>query len=508
MSRVEQFEGIRRDYRLEGLSIRELSRRHGVHRRTVRQALTSAVPPARKAPDREAPALGPWEATIRGWLKADLGVPRKQRHTARRVWQRLVEEHGAEVAESSVRPFVARVKAELGNEVRRVAVPQTKEMGQEAEVDFGEFHIWLEGVWTRAWMFVMRLSASGRAFHRAYLNEAAEAFYDGHVRAFEYFGGVPRGHIRYDNLASAVTKVLLGREREHNPRFVVLRSTYGFDSFFCLPGLEGSHEKGGVEGEIGRFRRRHFAPVPVVASLAELNAMIEAADAADDQRRIEGRALTVGEHFALERGHLASLPAESFDVATHLQGRVDHKARVCVRQSFYSVPARLAGRRLEVRLGADTVEVLADGKRVARHDRSHHKCSETLVLDHYLEVLRFKPGALPGATALAQARAAGVFTPAHDAYWSLARRRKGDRDGTRALVEILLAHRSLPADALVEALTAAVGADIVDPAAVIVEARRRAEGRAAPVVPIGALRHYDRPLPVLGGYDELLEATR
>ncbi|MGH8976171.1 MAG: IS21 family transposase, partial [Acidimicrobiia bacterium] len=459
-------------------------------------------------PDRESPALGPWEETVRGWLEADLGVPRKQRHTARRVWQRLVEEHGAGVAESTVRPFVAEVKAELANEVRRVAVPQTKELGQEAEVDFGEFHLWLEGVLTRGWMFVMRLSASGRAFHRAYLNEAAEAFYDGHVRAFEHFGGVPTGHIRYDNLASAVTKVLLGREREHNPRFVALRSTYGFDSWFCLPGREGSHEKGGVEGEIGRFRRRHFVPVPVVGSLEELNRLIEAADAVDDGRRIEHRLITVGEHFALERGHLAPLPAEPFDVATYLQVRVDHKARVCVRQAFYSVPARLAGRRLEVRLGAATVEVRADGKRVARHERSHHRGSETLVLDHYLEVLRYKPGALPGATALAQARAAGAFTPAHDAYWSRARRRRGDKDGTRALIEVLLAHRSLPADALVEALTAAVEAEMVDPAAVIVEARRRAEGRVAPVVPIGALRHYDRPLPVLGGYDELLEDAR
>jgi transposase len=251
MTRVEHFEAIRRDYRLEGLSIRELARRHGVHRRTVRQALASAVPPARKTPDRESPALGPWEATIRGWLEADREVPRKQRHTARRVWQRLVEEHGAEVAESTVRLFVARVKAELANEVRQVAVPQTKELGEESEVDFGEFHIWLEGVLTRAWLFVMRLSACGRAFHRAYLNEAAEAFYDGHVRAFEYFGGVPRGHIRYDNLGSAVTKVLLGREREHNSRFVALRSHYGFDSFFVSRGWkvpmkrEASKEKSG-----------------------------------------------------------------------------------------------------------------------------------------------------------------------------------------------------------------------------------------------------------------------
>ena len=425
MSRVEQFERIRRDHRLEGLSVRALARRHRVHLRVVRQALASAIPPGRKAPEREAPALGPWKDIIVGWLRADLGVPRKQRHTARRVWQRLVDEHGAEVAESTVRPFVAAVRRELTNEAFRVAVPQTKALGAEAEVDFGEFRAYLDGTLTRCWMFVMRLSASGRAFHVAFTNEATEAFLEGHVRAFAPFGGVPWGHIRYDNLRAAVVKVLLGREREHNPRFVALRSHYGFDSFFCLPGAEGAHEKGGVEGEIGRFRRRHLVPVPVVADLEELNALIAAGDVADDARRIEGRALSVGEHFAAEAPHLGPL-AEPFDAVVELGARVDHKARICVRQSFYSVPARLAQRSLRVRLGATHLEVLAEGRVVARHERSAHRGAETLVLDHYLEVLAHKPGALPGATALAQAKAAGAFTPAHDAYWHMARDRLGD----------------------------------------------------------------------------------
>jgi transposase len=507
MSRVEQFERIRRDARLEGLSVRALARRHRVHRRVVRQALASAIPPARRIPERESPALGPWKDVIVRWLRADLAVPRKQRHTARRVWQRLVAEHGAEVAESTVRPFVAAVRAELSNEAFRVAVPQTKALGAEAEVDFGEFRAYLDGTLTRCWMFVMRLSASGRAFHVAFTNEATEAFLEGHVRAFAHFGGVPMGHIRYDNLKAAVLKVLLGREREHNPRFVALRSHYGFDSFFCLPGVEGAHEKGGVEGEIGRFRRRHLVPVPAVADLDALNALIAAGDRADDGRRIEGRAITVAEHFAAERAHLGPLPAEGFEAVAEVGARVDHKARICVRQSFYSVPARLSGRAVRVRLGATHLEVLADAKVVARHERSCHRGSETLVLDHYLEVLAFKPGALPGATALAQARAAGAFSAAHDAYWRMSRDRLGDAAGTRALIEVLLAHRTLAASAIVAALEAAVAGSVVDPTAVIIEARRLADARPAPVIPIGALSRYDRPPPALGGYDSLLEAT-
>lgn len=106
---MELFERIRRDHRKEGLSIRTLARRHEVHRRTVRQALASALPPPRVVPPRAAPALGPWKATIDGWLTADLTAPRKQRHTARRVWQRLLDEHGAEVGESTVRAYVSEV---------------------------------------------------------------------------------------------------------------------------------------------------------------------------------------------------------------------------------------------------------------------------------------------------------------------------------------------------------------------------------------------------------------
>jgi transposase len=242
-SRVEQFERIRRDSRDEGLSIRELARRHRVHRRTVRAALADAVPPARKPPVRVAPVLGAHEELVRGWLVADREVPRKQRHTARRVWQRLVEEEGVQVAESSVRSLVARLRAELGTP-RDVAVPQTHPVGVEAEVDFGEFHAVIAGVLERLWMFVLRLSHSGKAVHIAYANQAAESFLDGHVRAFAALGGVPTGMIRYDNLKPAVLKVLLGRERSENPRFVALRSHYGFDSFFCLPGRDGAPREG------------------------------------------------------------------------------------------------------------------------------------------------------------------------------------------------------------------------------------------------------------------------
>jgi hypothetical protein len=259
-----------------------------------------------------------------------------------------------------------------------------------------------------------------------------------------------------------------------------------------------------VEGEIGRFRRRHLVPVPAATSLAGLNQLIAAGDLVDDGRVITGRPVTIAAAFAAEQPAMLPLPAEPFDAARLLQARADGRARVCVRQNYYSVPARYAGRRLPVRLSATAVEVLDGPRVVARHERAAGKYAEILTLDHYLEVLKYKPGALPGATALAQAKAAGVFTPVHQRYWDAARRKHGDAAGTRALIEVLLAQRTAPAAALTAAMSTAISSGVLDPQAVLIDARRAAGGQAAPVVPIGMLARYDRPAPTLAAYDQLL----
>jgi transposase len=505
---VEQFERIRRERRDEGLSIRALADRHNVHRRTVRRAIADAVPPVRKPSQRQAPVLGRYESTIKRWLIEDLDAPKKQRHTARRIWQRLVEEEGAVVAESSVRNLVARLRTEI-SPGQQVMVPQTHPPAEEAEVDFGEFTAVIAGVVMKLFMFCLRLSHSGKAVHVAYANQTQESFLDGHVRAFAALGGIPVGMIRYDNLKPAVIRVALGRERFEHPRFIALRSHYGYDSFFCAPGIEGAHEKGGVEGEIGRFRRRHLTPVPHVASLAALNEALAAADARDDARRIGARAETVGAAAGRELPLLNPLPGAPFDVSLSLSCRVDAKARICVRQSYYSVPARFAGRRLEARLGATKVVVLDAGKPVAEHTRSLHKGTEDLVLDHYLEVLTRKPGALAGSTALASARATGAFTPEHQRFWDTARRRLGDGPGTRALVGVLLLHRTLPAEAVALGLAAAVTMSNLDADLVAVEARRAMLANTAPqpvrLPPtVSQAAALERPAPSLTNYDQLL----
>jgi len=504
---VELFERIRHDKREEGLSVRALARRHNVHRRTVRQALASALPPPRAASPRAAPKLDPVLPLIRAWLTDDLKAPRKQRHTARRIWERLLDEHGATVAESTVREWVRELRAEIGTGggLAAVTIVGCHARGEEAEVDFGEATVILAGEPVKVHLFHLRLSHSGKGVTLAYLAPDQAAFLEGHATAFARLGGVP-GRIRYDNLTSAVTEVLVGRDRIENDRFTALRSHYGFDAFYCEPGERGAHEKGGVEGEVGRFRRRHLVPVPKVRSMAELDALLAAADRRDDGRRISGRPHTVGATFAAERPALRALPGEPFAAAAVLRARVDTKARICVRQRWYSVPAHLAGRQVDVRLGARTLEVLAGPTVLARHERSPRKGTQTLLLDHYLEVLARKPGAMPSSLTLAQARECGAFTPAHERFWRRARRRWGDADGTRALVEVLLLHRSLPFIAVHAALDAVERVGSADPALVAIEARRIADGRGqTAVTPDRTDRAgWTRPVPVLAGYDALL----
>ena len=235
-------------------------------------------------------------------LVEDLDAPRKQRHTARRVRERLIDEHDLEMSYSSVRDYVARRRPEIavaaGRVVEQGFVPQSPEPGAEAEVDFADLWIDLRGARTKVFLFTMRLSYSGRAAHKAFGSQGQEAFLDGHQYAFDRLGGVPFDKIRYqyDNLKSAVSRVLFGRNRTESQRWISYRSYAGFDPFYCQPGEEGAHEKGGVEGEGGRFRRTHLVPVPVpkVDSIAELNARLARYDERDDERRIAFRTRTVG----------------------------------------------------------------------------------------------------------------------------------------------------------------------------------------------------------------------
>jgi transposase len=530
--RVELFAAIRFDWQRNGMSIRSLARKYDVHRRTVRQAIASPLPPDRKVPVRVAPV----RAAVVGWidemLREDLAAPRKQRHTAKRVFERLRDEHDAQVSYSTVAKYVHRRRAEVTAEQARAEaasvagfVPQAKEPGAEAEVDFGDVTVELAGRLTRCYLFAFRLSCSGKGCHRVYASCAQEAFLEGHVTAFEDVGGVPWRHIRYDNLSPAVAKVLRGRSRTETARWLAFRSWYGFEAFYCEPGPGGAHEKGGVEGDLGRFRRRWLVPVPKAASLAELNAVLAEADASEDGRHIAYRAATVGEDFTAEQAFLRPLPSEPFDTAATLWPLADRYARVSIGKCRYSVPACLIGSRVRAVLSANELRIFDGSRLVAAHPRLTAAGAEHLELDHYLEILVRKPGALAGSSALAQARAAGVFTSVHEAFWAAARARHGDSAGTRALIEVLLLHRRMPPAQVIAGMRAALAAGSCSADVVAIEARKnpatasgqdeaawpaleRPRRSRAAVVTLprrpAALPPDRRPAPSVAAYDQLL----
>ncbi len=509
-SRVELFEQIRRDRDREGLSIRALAARHGVHRRAVRQALASALPPAKRSPaGRPAPKLGDYRALIDEWLEADREAPRKQRHTAKRIWRRLVDEHGADVAETTVRDYVRARRRAMGWPVGEVFVPQVHAPGAEAEVDWGEARVELAGVSTRVHLFLMRASFSGAAFCQASLVETQQAFLELHVEAFAWFGGVFAG-VRFDNLTSAVKQVLKGRRRVESDRFVALRSHYLFESQFTTAGLQGAHEKGGVEGAVGRLRRNHLVPVPAVASLGELNARLLEGCESDLARRIVGRGETVGEAWQVERPLLRALPAEPFDASETAAPRVDAKALVTVRQNRYSVPVALAGLKVDARIGAREIAISHAGAVVARHERLHGKFGTSAQLDHYLELLARKPGGLERSLALAQERQRGAWPAAFDELWSALTGRYGRSEAARQMVDVLMLIREFGADHVALAVRGALAAGAHDGRAVAVLARRA--HTSPPAAPLTGLQPrlaaHARPAPDLADYDQLLGGSR
>jgi transposase len=504
-SRMELFEQIRRDRDREGLSLRALAERHGVHRRAVRQALLSPLPPLkRSAVGRAAPKLGAYRSLIDGWLEGDLDAPRKQRHTAKRIWVRLVDEYGADVAETTVRDYVRARRRAMGWPVGEVFVPQVHAPGVGGEVDWGQAKVLFAGVLTTVHLFVMRASFSGAAFCQASLVETQQAFIELHGQAFEWFGGVFT-EIRYDNLTSAVKQVLRGRRRVETDRFVALRSHYLFVSQFTTPGIEGAHQKGGVEGEVGRFRRNHFVPVPAVASLAALNARLLADSAADFERRIVGRQVTVAEQWALERPLLRALPDEAFDATETAAPRVDAKSLVTVRQNRYSVPVALAGLRVAARIGAREITISHAGREVARHERLHGRFGTSAQLDHYIELLERKPGGLERSLALAQTRERGAWPAAFDELWAALTGRYGRSEAARQMVDVLMLVRDLGPERVALAVAGALVAGAHDGGAVAVLARRADEPAGAVVLDLTPqLAAHARGVPDLAGYDQLL----
>ena len=499
---MELFEEIRREYEFGEGTIKGIARKLQVHRRMVRQAVLSAIPPPRKKTNRPHLKLQPAIPFIDGIIDRDRNEPRKQRHTAHRIWKRVMKEFAdLRISERMVRKYVRKRKLALGLTGRETCVPQSYAWGSEAQVDWYEAWADLGGERTKLQVFSMRSMASGAAFHRAYPRATQQAFLEAHELAFRYFGGVFR-RLRFDNLKAAVQRILRGFRREETARFIAFRSHWRFEAVFCTPG-EG-HEKGGIEGEAGYFRRNHWVPVPVAKDLDELNQQLLDSCRDDAQRKIAGREQTVGQAMMAEREHLLALAEENFDLAEVSFPKVDGLGRVRVRTNFYSVPAR-PGTEIEARVHASHVELRQDGRCVARHERCYSQQQEILDLEHYLDVLEHKPGALAGSKPLEQWRQHGRWPLSFDRIWQRLMHRNGRQDGTRDMIELLGLGKTHGYDRLRQVVESTLEMGSCDVATVRYLLMSK-DLRRVPTEPIdiGLLSCYERSMPEMTGYDRLL----
>jgi transposase len=501
-AKVELFEEIRREYEFGVGTISGVAHKLGVHRRMVRQALTDAWPPERKRAQRRRPVVEGVMPFIESILEGDRQAPRKQRHTAHRIWQRIrAEMPERAVAESTIRKYVRERKHELGWSARATCVPQSYGPGQEGQVDWYEAWAELSGEQVQLQVFSMRRMASGAAFHRAYQRATQQAFLEAHEYAFGFFGGV-FGLLRYDNLKSAVKKILRGYRREETTRFIAFRSHWRFTSEFCTP--YEAHEKGGIESEAGYFRRNHWVPMPKARDLADLNAQLLAACREDERRQIAGRSQPVGAAMIAEREHLLPLLEHGFELAEISFPRVDGLGCVRVRTNLYSVPAEV-GKTIEVRLYASWVEVRDEGHCIARHERCYERNQQVLELEHYLDVLERKPGALAGSKPLAAWRQRGLWPASYDRLLDELIRRHGKQSGTRQMIQVLSLINQYGHGRVRTAVEEAITLGCSDAAAIrhLAGAADLAHARSA-IIELGTLSRFERPLPVMTDYDGLL----
>ena len=393
MKRVELYARVRHAVMIEGLSQREAARRFGIDPRTVKKMLSYSVPPGyvrTGVPVR--PKLDPFIGIIDRILEEDKSRPKKQRHTSKRIFERLRDEYGFEGGITIVKDYICGAQQRQ----REMFVPLAHPAGH-AQVDFGEALAIIGGVERKIHFLAMSLPHSDACFVKAYPGETTEAFCDGHVSGFAFFGGVPIS-ILYDNTKIAVARILGDGRRQRTRVFSELQSHYLFEDRFGRPGK--GNDKGKVEGLVGYCRRNFLVPMPRFETFDALNAHLEACCRRRWSERLRGHNQTVGERLERDCVVLQRLPAVAYDACDKRPGRVSSLSLDRYRGTDYSVPTRFGHGEVLVRGYVHEVVISCGAEVIARHPRSY--AHEDFVFDplHYLSLLERKAGALDQAAPL------------------------------------------------------------------------------------------------------------
>jgi transposase len=467
MFTVEVYAAVRQFVFNEGKSRREAARVFGLSRETVAKMCRFSLPPGyTRTKPVEKPKLGPLLPAIDAILEADRNAPVKQRHTAKRIFERLRDEHGFAGGYTVVKDYV-RIGRARG---RETFVPLAHPPGH-GQVDFGEAIAVIGGVRQKIHFFCLDLPQSDACFVKAYPRETTEAFLDGHVSAFGFFGGVPLS-ILYDNTRLAVAKIWGDGKRERTRAFTELVSHYLFRDRFGRPGK--GNDKGKVEGLVKYARANFMTPVPVAASLEALNARLEEHCRARQGERAGRHAGTIAERLVADLGVLRPLPAVPLEPCEKRGAKVSSTALVRYRGNDYSVPTRYGFQDVVVKGFVDTVVVLCRGSEIARHPRCYGEgvfVSDPL---HYLALIEVKPNALDQAAALQGWDLPEVFQHLRH----LLEARMGNR-GKREFIQVLRLMEAMPLEVVSFAVTDAIRLGAIGFDAVKLIALARIERRPA-----------------------------
>lgn len=446
---MEQWAEIRRRVLVEGLSKREACKTFKLHWKTLQKMLSHAEPPGyRRAKPPRRPKIEPVLPIIHQILETDRSAPKKQRHTAKRIWERLRDEHGFTGKSTIVRDAVAAWKTTR----KEVFLPLSHPPGK-AQVDFGFATVLVAGVETEVALFVMSLPYSDAVYCQGFPRECTETFQEGHVRAFQFFGGVPR-RIAYDNAKTTVAKIVTSRERTLTREFLRLKSHYLFESHFCL--VRRPNEKGHVERLVDYTRSNFLVPVPAVESLEQLNEQLTVRCQRDQERTVRGRGV-IATLLVDDRAAMLPLPARPFEARRVTEAHADSLSLVRFDTNSYSVPVAYAHRSITVVATVAEVKLIHEDRLVATHPRCWDREQTHFDPLHYLALLERKPGGFDFAKPLEQWELPACFG-------LLRRRLEADEcHGTRAFIRVLrlLEHHRL--DQLADAVDQALAIGIEDP---------------------------------------------